>query len=218
MADGRPIELTCRVTPMDDFSPSVTSATLLGRVGQDPLDPSAWDRFVERYGPRISAWCRLRQLQAADVDDVTQTVLVKLLAEMKSFRYDASHGTFRAWLRLVTVNACTDLARARNRRPRAGGDAGSESLFDRLEDREDLASYLNEEFDCELFELAKASVQQRVEPRTWQAFCLMTEEGLSGADVAARLGMNVPAVFVAKSNVQRMLGEEVQRLERASSK
>ena len=203
---------------MYDSSASLTSATLLGRVGQNPLDPSAWDRFVERYGPRISIWCRGRQLQSADVDDVTQTVLLKLLEQMKSFRYDASHGSFRAWLRLVTVNVCTDLARARNRRPRAGVDQGPESLFERLEDREDLATHLNEEFDRELLELAKARVQQRVEPRTWQAFCLMTDDGLSGAEVAARLEMNVPAVFVAKSNVQRMLAEEVQRLERAEPK
>lgn len=157
-------------------------------------------------------------MQSADVDDVTQTVLLKLLDQMKSFRYDSSHGSFRAWLRLVTVNACTDFARSRNRRPRAAGDQDSESLFERLEDREDLAAHLNDEFDRELLDLAKARVQQRVEARTWQAFCLITDDGLSGAEVAARLEMNVPAVFVAKSNVQRMLGEEVQRLERADSR
>jgi RNA polymerase sigma-70 factor (ECF subfamily) len=205
---------------MYDSPASVTSATLLGRVGQDPVDPAAWDRFVERYGPRINAWCRRRQLQAADVDDVTQTVLIKLLAQMKAFRYDPSHGSFRAWLKWVTFNACTDFARARKRRPSAGGEHGSEgeSLFDRMEDREDLAAHLNEEFDRELLELAKTRVQQRVEPRTWQAFCLMTDDGLSGQEVAERLQMNAAAVFVAKSNVQRMLGEEVQRLERADSR
>ncbi len=151
------------------------------------------------------------------MDDVTQTVLIKLLEQMKSFRYDPAHGSFRAWLRLVTVNACTDLARARNQRPQAGGDRGSESLFDRLDDREDLATHLNEEFDRELLELAKARVQERAEPHTWQAFCLLTEDGLSGAKVGERLGMNAAAVFVAKGNVQRMLGEEVQRMERAAS-
>ena len=199
---------------------SVTSATLLGRVGENPVDPEAWNRFVERYGGRINAWCRRRQLQSADVDDVTQTVLLKLLAQMKSFRYDPSHGSFRAWLKWVTFNACTDFSRARKRRPGAMGEQGSpaESLFDRLEDREDLAAHLNEEFDRELLDLAKVRVQQRVAPHTWEAFCLMTEQGLSGAEVAERLQMKEPAVFVAKSNVQKMLGEEVQRLERADSR
>ena len=66
--------------------------------------------------------------------------------------------------------------------------------------------------------MAKIRVQQRVERHTWQAFCLMTDDGLSGAEVAERLQMKEPAVFVAKSNVQKMLSEEVQRMERADSR
>ncbi len=41
----------------------------------------------------------------------------------------------------------------------------------------------------------------------------MTREGLSGAEVAERLGMKVGAVWVAKSKVQKMLQDTVQRLE-----
>jgi RNA polymerase sigma-70 factor (ECF subfamily) len=39
-------------------------------------------------------------------------------------------------------------------------------------------------------------------------------EGLSGAEVAWRLGLEVATVFKAKSKVQKMLPEEVARLER----
>ena len=47
------------------------------------------------------------------------------------------------------------------------------------------------------------------------AFRLTALDGLSGAEAAERLGMKPGAVFVARSKVQKMLQEEVQRLDTA---
>jgi DNA-directed RNA polymerase specialized sigma24 family protein len=60
--------------------------------------------------------------------------------------------------------------------------------------------------------IALTRVQQRVEPTTWQVFELLALQGLSGADVATRLAMQVAAVYVARSRVQKMIREEVQAL------
>ncbi len=51
--------------------------------------------------------------------------------------------------------------------------------------------------------------------RTWDAFRLTALEGLSGAEAAGRLGMKVAAVYVARSEVQKRLRDEVRRLEGA---
>ncbi len=83
-----------------------------------------------------------------------------------------------------------------------------------LEAREDLAEKLEEAFDLELLEAAMARVRLRVAPRTWEAFRLMALEGLPVAEVAARVRMQVAMVYVAKSKVQRMLQEEIGKLER----
>jgi len=72
---------------------------------------------------------------------------------------------------------------------------------------------MEEQFDCELLEEATARVRLRVQPHTWEAFRLLAYEGLTGAEVATRLNMKVGAVFVARSKVQRMLREELSRLE-----
>ena len=72
---------------------------------------------------------------------------------------------------------------------------------------------MEEEYDRELLAAATARVQLRVEPQTWEAFRLLTFEGLSGAEVAERLSMKVPTVFVAKSKVKRLLKETIQQLE-----
>jgi RNA polymerase sigma-70 factor (ECF subfamily) len=53
-------------------------------------------------GPRIHGWCRHSGLQEADAQDVTQTVLLKMLGAMQGFRYDPAQ-KFRGWLRLNFV-------------------------------------------------------------------------------------------------------------------
>jgi len=84
-----------------------------------------------------------------------------------------------------------------------------------VEARKDLERRLEEAFDLELLETAEARVRDRVAPQTWRAFDLTAIEGLSGADVAGRLGMQVAAVFMAKSNVKKMIQEEIALLDRA---
>ena len=44
------------VLSMGDSSVSGTRISLLSRLRKDPADPSAWDEFVGRYGPKIRSW------------------------------------------------------------------------------------------------------------------------------------------------------------------
>jgi RNA polymerase sigma-70 factor (ECF subfamily) len=61
--------------------------------------------------------------------------------------------------------------------------------------------------------MALARVQRRVWGNTWEAFRLQALEGLPGAEVARRLGMQINAVYTARSNVQKLLKEELRRLQ-----
>jgi RNA polymerase sigma-70 factor (ECF subfamily) len=88
-------------------------------------------------------------------------------------------------------------------------------MLQNVEARANLVKQLEEEFDRELLEEASARVRLRVAPQTWEAFRLTAMEGLSGAEAAARIPMQVAQVFVAKRRVQKMLTEEVARLEQA---
>jgi RNA polymerase sigma-70 factor (ECF subfamily) len=197
---------------MNDEPDVRTSASLLHRVQNDAGDQAAWGTFVERYGPLIHAWCRHWQLQESDAQDVTQDVLVQLVDKLRRFHYDRSR-SFRAWLKTLVHHAWQDFL---DRRRRAGLGSGDSAVWERLqtvEARADLEQQLQEAFDKEVLEEALARVRQRVAPHTWEAFCLLTFEGLSGAEVAPRVGMQVTMVYVAKSKVQKMLREEVDRLE-----
>jgi len=76
-----------------------------------------------------------------------------------------------------------------------------------------LTQKLEEAFDLELLEAAKVRVRLRVAPHTWEAFRLMALESLPVAEVAARVHLQVAMVYVAKSKVQKMLQEEIGKLE-----
>jgi RNA polymerase sigma-70 factor (ECF subfamily) len=151
-------------------------------------------------------------MQEADAQDVTQNVLVKLAQKMRDFTYDPTR-SFRAWLKTLTAHAWSDFFQARQRPGLGSGDSAVNGLLHSTEAREDLVKHLEEEFDRELLEEAMLRVQLRVAPQTWQAFRLTALEGLSGAEAAARIPMQVAQVFVAKRRVQNMLRQEVARLE-----
>lgn len=183
-----------------------TSTTLLRRLRRAPTDEAAWSAFVERYGRLVYHWCRQWGLQEADAEDVTQTVLLELSRQMRTFEYDRQ-GSFRGWLRTVAQRSWGRFLEARRR----GGVTGVEPVLD-VAAGEDLLQQLEKESEQELLELAMRRVRARVQPHTWEAFRLLALEQQSGAAVAQELGMKVGAVFVARSKVQKMLRVEIERL------
>ena len=163
-----------------------TSPTLLGRLQQEAPDPDAWPQFVRRYGPSLYRWCRARGLQEADAEDVTQNVLIKLARRMREFRYDGKQ-SFRGYLKTLVHYACCDLLAERPQTAQGTGDSKVLHELNNVEARDELARRLEEEYDLELLECARQEVQSLVETRTWEAFRLTAEEGLSGVESFPRL-------------------------------
>ena len=197
---------------MSDAPMPTTRVTLLARLRQDPTDQAAWDVFVERYGRHIYRWCRLWKLQDADAEDVTQEILVKLARKLRDFRYDPSR-SFRSWLKTLAHHAWRDFVDSPRRAQAAAGDGRVWELMQSLEAREDLVQKLQEAFDHDLLDAATVRVRLRVAPHTWEVFRLVALEGLPVAEVAAAVQMQVAMVYVAKRKVQKMLQEEIQKLE-----
>jgi RNA polymerase sigma-70 factor (ECF subfamily) len=188
-----------------------TRVSLLLRLRQAPQDQEAWGEFVDRYGWQIHAWCRRWGLQEADAQDVTQTVLLQLATRLQGFTYDPAK-RFRGWLKTLTHHAWSDFLGARRPLLTASADSDIEYLLNTAQARDDLTQRLEEAFDQELLDLASARVRERVEAHTWEAYRLTTLDGLSGAETAARLGMQVGTVFKARSKVHKMLQEIVRDL------
>lgn len=191
---------------------SLTSLSLLAALRDNVRQHEAWGRFVQRYGPRINRWCRQWGLQAVDAEDVTQNVLLQLARQMETFEYNAD-GRFRSWLKTVAWRAWAKFLDAQRRNPARPGAPDALEVLNSQAAHDGLMQSLDDEADREVLDLAMERVRSRVQPNTFEAFRLMSFDGLSGKEVADRLEMKTGAVFVARSRIDRMLSEEVRRID-----
>jgi RNA polymerase sigma-70 factor (ECF subfamily) len=198
---------------MAELTGCSTRVSILMALRNDPGDQSAWSAFIDRYGPQIHAWCLRRKLQEADAQDVTQMVLVKLVRQLPNFRYDPSR-SFRGWLRTLTAHSWSDFIGDQVRGVRGSADAVVAEMLNTVQARVDLVRQIEETYDQELLELAKAEVSRRVEPHTWEAFRLTAIEGVAAEEVAARLGIRVATVYRARHVVQTKLRATLAALDR----
>ena len=196
---------------MDEAQFASTNMLLLERLRDSPRDEAAWNELVRGYAPAIRRWCRAWRLQDADVDDVTQTVLVKLSRLMATFHYDPSR-SFRGYLKTLTKYAVRDALKVLSQRSLDSGDPALLDWLAVVDTRNDLARCLEHELRRDLFREAAARVSQRIDLKTWNAFHLLVHERLAGQDVADRTGMSLAAVYMAKSRVLKMMREEVRSL------
>jgi len=177
-----------------------TSTNLLDRL-QQPDQPQAWERFVHLYTPLLLVWAKRQGLQ--DVEDLVQEVLVKLLRELPKYRRQAA-GSFRAWLRQVTVNQCEDFRRRKATRPLPGADG-----LDRVAEDTSEVDLGNTEIQLLLVSRALELIRVDFGEQTWAAFTKVMLKGRSAADTAAELGMTINAVFMARNRVLTRLRQEV---------
>ena len=183
-----------------------TRLSLLLRL-RDPRDAAAWDNFVELYAPLVYRQARRAGFQDADAADVTQDVFRAVAANISHFEYDSRRGEFRGWLYRITQNKIRDAA-ARRYTP-GSGDTAMHDLLKEQPDDNSAADWEND-FRASLLAWAYEQVRTRCEPSTWQAFWLTAVEGVSGETAAAKLGLSIGAVYVAKSRVLVRLKEVLE--------
>ncbi|MEZ6093685.1 MAG: sigma-70 family RNA polymerase sigma factor [Pirellulaceae bacterium] len=190
---------------------SDTSLSLLLQIRHAVQPDDAWSAFVNRYGSRIYQWCLNRNLQPTDAEDVSQTVLLKLAKALRNFEYDNA-GSFRGWLRRVTENALIDFFREQQRSMSVA--ANSIEPLSHVEARNDLIQRLESAFDLELLEKAIARVRERVNANRFKAWELAAVHRLPATEIATKLQMKIASVYTARNQVQRLIQQETQALEK----
>lgn len=183
-----------------------THATLLARLAGDDA-PAAWPEFVSRYGDLIRGFARRRGLQTADVDDVTQDVLVSLSKALPGFRYDPAKGKFRSYLKTVVVRAIAKKSLQRR---------GEFTLLD-LDgatrdglDAPDAESHWEVEWRQYHVRLAMRTINSEFNEADRSAFELYALHGREARDVASDLGLSVDQVYQAKSRITRRLAQLIE--------
>jgi RNA polymerase sigma-70 factor (ECF subfamily) len=191
---------------------NTTSLGLLERLKHAKPDASEWRRLRDIYLPMIRHWLsRLPNLHQ-EVEDLAQEVLVVLFRELPSFERRRD-GSFRAWLRQITVNRMGAFCKARRKQPLAMGGPETDQLLAQLADpTSDLARQWDRDHDRYVFQKLLAVVEGDFEPGTWQAFLRFAVEGRPAAQVAGELGVTESAVVQAKFRILKRLREEAGEL------
>ena len=191
----------------------LTSVSLLDRLKAARPDASDWNRLQGIYLPLIQRWLKRVPGLGDEADDLAQEVFLVVVRELPRFER-RRQGSFRAWLRNITVNKVWSFSKQRDRRPTVGLDLTDGFLDQMATPDSELAREWDREHDEHVVQKILAAVQPDFHPTTWEAFQRFALDGLPAARVAEELGLTENAVLLAKSRVVRRLREEAGDLVR----
>jgi RNA polymerase sigma-70 factor, ECF subfamily len=182
-----------------------TPPSLLDRLRQSP-EREAWEKFVDMYTPLLVHWTQRLRLPEHEAADLIQDIFTVLVEKLPVFRYDADK-SFRAWLKTILLNRWRNRLRQRAA-VREQGDAGLQNVAA----ADDLLEFEEAEYRRYLVRRALDLMRAEFQPATWQACWEFVVQDRPAAEVAAKLGITINAVYLAKGRVLRRLREELAGL------
>jgi RNA polymerase sigma-70 factor (ECF subfamily) len=165
----------------------------------------------EIYLPLITRWLRRVPGLACEIDDLAQEVFVVMVREIPRFER-RREGSFRAWLRQVTVNRVRTLHKHSRRKPLAGVDLTNGFLDQLAEPKSALSREWDLDHDRQVFQKLLAIVRPDFQPDTWEAFRRFALDNRPAAEVAGELRTSVNSVLQAKSRILKRLRAEAGAL------
>ena len=172
--------------------------------------PQTWQEFSLVYKPMISNWLKSYPLQAADIEDLTQEIMLFVLENGDSFEHNGRIGAFRNWLRSVTFNICRNYLR--KSKPQTHENLTHLTLLlEQLEDPQSNQSYLfNLAHDRVIVQILLKNLVEHFQAETIEIFKLHVIDEMSAADTAVKMNVAVASVHVAKSRVLRRLRQDAE--------
>ena len=165
-----------------------------------PAQPDAWSRFAELYTPLLYYWARSQSLAEADAADLVQEVFLVLVTKLPHFRYDRD-GSFRSWLRTLTLNKHRELQR--RKRPNV-----VDNLHDEAAKNSDNALE-EKEYRLHLVQQMLHILEDQFPPSTWQIFQEYVIQNRQAQEVATKRKVTLGTVYAAKSKVLHRLRQEL---------
>lgn len=182
-----------------------TQQTLIDRA-RDPNDSQAWDEFTNYYASFIRMV--LTQLRAPpdDLEDLSQTILLKLWQSLSTVELGRNHARFRTWLGTVIRNTLyTHCSQAASRKRRETNAAVANVVPPDIEDI----------IECEWRKHIIALVIERLNAsfsgKAMDVFT-MALDGKSVADIASALELTKDSVYVLRNRVQSRFRKEARQL------
>ncbi len=191
---------------------NTTSLTLLERLARDG-DNADWQRLLEIYKPFIKQRVSTYPDLLDQIEDITQDVVMVLMRELPTFQRQRV-GSFRTFLKNITLNQLRNAARKTRRQPRPqGGGPDLEQSIESLADPISIESAnWDKAHDSAVFNKIKGFIQGDYSETTWRAFELHGIEGIPAKKVADMLGTSPNVVMLARSRILKRMRKEAEGL------
>jgi len=194
-----------------------TRVSLLERM-KDWQNQASWQEFFDTYWKLIYGVARRANLNDAEAQDAVQEVLVHVARQMPGFKYDPAIGSFKGWLLTKTRWCVIEQLRRRGRvatSPEGDSTTGAEAVEQMADpSAPPMDEVWEKEWQQNLLEAALIRLKRRFDPLKLQMFDFYVRKEFSAEEVAARFGVPVEQVYLAKHRVTEALKAEVERLER----
>ena len=179
--------------------------------GTKRMDPDAWSRLVNAFGPIVYRWCRTAGVRESDAPDVVQEVFAAVARGIGGFERVRPEGSFRSWLATITRNKTRDhFRRAAKHHEAIGGTAALQRLNQHADEVDSTVTLQG--MQSPLVRQVLRLVRAEFEPKTWDAFWRTTIDRQSAAEVAAELELSTASVYQAKSRILRRLRQAMAEL------
>ena len=186
---------------------NTTRPSLLIRI-RDRQDADSWAEFFDLYSPLLYAYARDRGLNHEDAEDIRASCYETIVKRIGEFEYEQQKTGFRAWLRTMVNRRVVDLFRKKQI-----PNAESSDLRNVENNDESIDQLWEKNWRLHHLRYCVSLVGKRVQNSTFEAFKLLTEQGLDPTEVSQQMKMNVDQVYKIKSRMLKMISAEMKNFD-----
>ena len=189
-----------------------TSNTWLQSIQEDDPPASGWTYLVDSYDPFVRRILTRKGLDESSADDVVQNVMAIVVRKLPEFERQRT-GSFRTWLRSITVNCLRDYLKSKQYRSRAAGGTEMLDLANAMADgKSEFTMMWNQEHARHVLNELLKAVAPEFSPQTMEIFERLAIEDESVDSVAAAFETTANACFIARSRVLKRLKSVMREL------
>ena len=182
-----------------------TRQTLIGRA-RDPNDGKAWGEFTDYYASFIRMVLMQLRAPQEDLEDLSQTILVKLWKNLSTVELDRDHARFRSWLGAVIRNTFyTHCSQSSSRKRRETKAAVADVV------PPDIEGIIESEWRKHIIALVIERLNASFSGKAMEVFT-MTLDGKSVDEIASELELTKDSVYVLRNRVQSRFRKEARQL------
>ena len=186
-----------------------TPKTLLDQLSRrGELDEIKWQEFDRLYRPVVGFFLRQKfHSLISDYEDITQETMVKLVALLRSRKFDCERAKFRTYLYAIVYNLAVDWLRERKRQE----NLSFEEVEWMAPEQTSALELMERQWRESCYEAVRKHVLERVPLADgYREIYREIETGEKAGEIAAKLGVSTDLVRQVKHRVGEMIGAHLK--------